>query len=69
LLGNETVNHLARQGSLCPLIGPEVVLGISAKVVREVIKGWISEKHEEYWQSINGHRQATEGFLKRPSAL
>ena len=37
-MGNETVDHLARQGSLCPLIGPEPVLGVSAKVVREVIR-------------------------------
>jgi len=29
----------------------------------------MNKKHEEYWQSIHGHRQAIEGFLKRPSAL
>ena len=68
-MGNEAVYHLARQSSLHPLIGPEPVLGISAKVVREVIRGWMNKKHEEYWQSIHGHRQAIEGFLKRPSAL
>jgi len=32
-----------------------------------VVKGWMSRKYEEYWQSIHGSRQA-KGFLKRPSA-
>jgi hypothetical protein len=68
-LGNETFDHLARQGSLSPLIGPESVLGISAKVVREVIRGRMNKKHDEYCQSIYGHRQAIEGFLKRTYAL
>jgi len=30
------------------------VLGISAKVARDVIKDWTSRKHEEHWQSIHG---------------
>jgi len=41
-------------------------VGTSAKVAREVIRGRTSGKHEEYWQSIHGQRQA-KGFLKRPS--
>jgi len=28
---------------------------------------WMSTKHEDYWQSIHGQRQA-KGFLKTPSA-
>lgn len=32
--GNEVADHLARQGSSHPLIGPEPALGISAKVAR-----------------------------------
>jgi len=27
---------------------------------------WMSKKHEDYWQSIQGQRQA-KGFLKTPS--
>jgi hypothetical protein len=57
-------DQLARQGTSHPLIGPEPALAISAKV----IKGWMNKKHEEFWQSIHGQKQAKD-FLKRPSAL
>jgi hypothetical protein len=63
--GHETADQLARQGSKLPLIGPQPALGISAKVARGVIKGWTSRKHEKYWQSIRGQRQA-KGFFKDP---
>jgi hypothetical protein len=43
--GNEMADQLARQGSSCPLIGPEPTLGISAKAAREVIRGWMNRKH------------------------
>jgi hypothetical protein len=65
--GNEIADQLARQGSSHPLIGPEPALGVSAKVVRVVIRDWTSRKHEEHWQSIRGQRHA-KGFLKMPSA-
>jgi hypothetical protein len=65
--GNEKADQLARQGSSHPFIGPEPALGISAKIAREVIRGWTNRKHTEYWQSIYGQRQARD-FLKRPSA-
>jgi hypothetical protein len=48
-------------------MGPEPALGISAKLARVVIRDCMSRKHEEYWQSIRGQRQA-KGFLKRPCA-
>jgi hypothetical protein len=57
-------DQLARQGSSCPLIRPEPALGISAKIAREVIRIWTNRKHEEYWQSICGQKQAKD-FLKR----
>ena len=63
---NETAAKLSRQGSSHPPIGPESALGISAKVARGVIRDRTSRKHEEYWQSIHGQRQA-KGFLKRHS--
>jgi len=43
-----TANHLARQGSSFPFVGPEPALGISAKVARKVIRGWMSRKHKGY---------------------
>jgi len=48
---------LSRQGSSHPLTRPELALGISAKVPREVIRGYMSRKHE-YWQFIHGQSQA-----------
>jgi hypothetical protein len=64
--GNEQAVQLARQGSSRPFIGPKSALGISDKIAREVIRGWMNRKHTEYWQSIHGQREAR-GFLKRPS--
>jgi len=60
--GNKTADHLARQASPLPLTGLEPALGKSAKVARGVIRGWTSRKHKEYWQPIQGQRQA-KGFL------
>jgi hypothetical protein len=64
--GNEIADKLARQCSSLPLTGPECALAISAKFARGVFRDWTSKKHEEYWQSIHGQRQA-KGFLKRHS--
>ena len=47
--GNEMADQLARQGSSRPFIGPEPALGISAKIAREVIRGWTKRKHTDYW--------------------
>jgi len=64
--GNEKADKLSRQGSSHPLTGPELSLGISAKVAWEVIKGWMSRKHE-YWQFIHGQCQV-KSLLQRHSA-
>jgi hypothetical protein len=61
--GNEIADQLARQGSSRPFIGPDPALGISAKIAREVIRGWTNRKHTGYWQSIRRQRQA---FSKDP---
>jgi len=52
--GNEMADELARQGSSHPLIGPKTVLGISAKVARDVIMDWTCRRCEKHWQSIHG---------------
>jgi hypothetical protein len=65
-IGNKMADQLTRQGSSRPFIRPEPALGISAKIAKEVIRGWMNRKHVEYWQSIRGQRQAM-GFLKKPS--
>jgi hypothetical protein len=45
--GNETVHQLEKQGSSLPLIGPHPALGMSAKVAKGVIRGWMRRKHED----------------------
>jgi hypothetical protein len=47
--GNEMADQLARQGSSRPFIGPEHAMDISAKIAREVNRGWTNRKHKEYW--------------------
>jgi hypothetical protein len=61
--GNEIGDEIAWQGSSLLLRGPEPALCISVKVVREVVRGWMSRKHEEYWQSVHGQRHAQD-FIK-----
>jgi hypothetical protein len=63
LLDIEIADHLTRQGSSLPHTGPQPGPGITAKHARGVIKGWMNGKHEEYWQSMCGQRQA-KAFLK-----
>jgi len=64
---NEIADQLTREGSSHPLIGPEPVLGISAKIARGVIRDCTSRNHER-WQSICGQRQA-KGFRKKKKTL
>jgi hypothetical protein len=62
--GNETADQLARQVCAIPLTGPVPSLGISAKVVRGVIRDCMSRKREEHRQSVGGQRQP-KGFPKK----
>ena len=61
---NEKADQSARQGSSCPLLGPEPALGISAKVARGMISKWMNKKDKEYWQSIHAHKQAKDHLPK-----
>jgi hypothetical protein len=61
--GHET----AKEGSSHPLIGPELVVGMPAKVARGRMWDCMCRKHEEHWQSVCGQRH-TKGFLEKPSA-
>jgi hypothetical protein len=64
---NEIADQLARQGSSHPLIGPQPAFGISARVVRGVIRDSTHRKHDKHWLSTGEQRQA-KGFLKRSSS-
>jgi hypothetical protein len=50
---NEIADHLAKQYSSPPLIGPEPALGMSTKAARGVIE-WTRRKHNEHWEPIHG---------------
>jgi len=39
--GNEIADELCRHGSSHPITMPETALGVSVKVAREVIRGWM----------------------------
>jgi hypothetical protein len=58
IVGNETADQLARTGSYHPLIGNEPACGIAIGVAKKVVRDWMSRKHQEYWESLTGLRQA-----------
>jgi hypothetical protein len=60
-------DQLARAGSDHPLIGPEPACGISIGVAKKAVRDWMSRKHQEYWESLTGLRQAN-GLIHGPSA-
>jgi len=64
--GNETADQLSRQGSSLPLTGPKPALGLSAKVAREVTRGWVSRKHESSIDSPLVDKGRLMPFLKDP---
>jgi hypothetical protein len=66
MVGNETADQLARAGSDHPLIGPELAGGISIGVAKRAIRDWMSRKHQKYWESLTGLRQA-KGLIQGPS--
>ena len=51
--GKEMADQLVRQGSTCPLAGPDPALGIPAKVATDMIRDWTNRKPES-WQPIHG---------------
>jgi hypothetical protein len=55
---------LATRNSSHPLIGPELVLRVSAKVARGVIRDWKRRKHKE--QQKSSGQKHTMGSLKNP---
>jgi hypothetical protein len=63
--GNETANQLARLGSERSFIGPEPACGISAGVVKKIVRDW-TEREKKSWECITGLRHA-KGFLQGPS--
>jgi hypothetical protein len=46
LWGKETANELAKLGSECPFIGPELAFGISVGVAKKVVRDWTNRDHK-----------------------
>jgi hypothetical protein len=52
-------------GSDHPFTEPEPACGISIGVAKKAIGDWKSKKHQEYWESLTGLRQA-KGLIQGP---
>jgi hypothetical protein len=65
IVGNETADQLARAGFDHPLIGTEPACGISIGVAKKAVRDGMSRKHQEYWESLTGLRQA-KGLIQEP---
>ena len=65
--GNEITDGLARGGSALRFLGPELVLGVSRRVLRKNLCHWLVSQHRVQWQGLgNTQRQARE-FITGPS--
>jgi hypothetical protein len=68
IVGNETVDQLARTGSEHSFIGPEPACGISVGAAKKAVRDWTNRKHKKkHWESTTGLKQA-KGFISGPSA-
>ncbi|XP_018314104.1 uncharacterized protein [Mycetomoellerius zeteki] len=47
---NEIADELARSGSSARLMGPEPALGLPSCIYRTKIKGWLRDRHINYWK-------------------
>jgi hypothetical protein len=52
--GNEKAGALAKKGSGDQFTGPEPVLGISTRCIRQGVIDWMTKKHQMRWKSISG---------------
>jgi hypothetical protein len=67
IIGNETVEELARTGSEYPFIGPEPACGISIGVAKKAVRDWTNRNLKKLWESTIGLKQA-KGIIPGPSA-
>jgi hypothetical protein len=65
IVGNEMADQLAKAGSDHLLIRPEPACGVSIGVAKKAVRDWMSRKHQEYWESLTGLRQA-KGLIQGP---
>jgi hypothetical protein len=67
IIGNETVDQLARTGSEHPFTGPEPACGTSFGVAKKAVRDWTNRNHKKCWESTTGLKQAKE-LIPGPSA-
>jgi hypothetical protein len=63
----KTAGQLAERVSLHLFSGPEPASGVSDTGTERAISGLGCRQHQEYWQSVTGHRHA-KSFLSELSA-
>jgi hypothetical protein len=61
---SEIADQLARRGLLHPFISPEPICGISDRVAGWTIRDCMCREHQEYWQVIQGQRNAKSSLSK-----
>jgi hypothetical protein len=54
VVGNETIDQLARTGSEHPFIGPEPACGISIGVSKKAVRDWTNRNHKKHWELVTG---------------
>ncbi|PSN42330.1 hypothetical protein C0J52_20133 [Blattella germanica] len=54
----EKADEAAKLGSETPYLGPEPVLGVSSRPVRQAIMCWAQAEHKKHWNCIQGCRHS-----------
>jgi hypothetical protein len=54
--GNEEADRTAKEASVTPLTGPELVLGVPKCLARGVNRTWTIDQHHRYWWDVPGHK-------------
>lgn len=65
ILGNEEADHLAREGSSSPFIGPWPSIPLSRMFFNNTIKKWLLKQHSLYWNRIGKYEQSRL-YLREP---
>jgi hypothetical protein len=61
------VTNWHKTGSAHPFKGPELACGISERIAKQSIRGWVYRNHQEYCKSTAGQKHV-KGFLPETSA-
>ena len=65
--GNEIADGLARGGSALRFLGPEPVLGVSRRDLRQKLCHWLVSQHRAQWQGLGNTQKQAREFIPGPS--